>query len=507
MKEPRRTCIINMSMKARKSSLLKDTLKSLCLFLSFSTACAAQVSDLDLPDIGDSTGTIMSPEFERRLGQAFLNQIRRQVNIVSDPEVEAYIRSIGYRLVSHSSSNQPFTFFVVKDSLINAFAAPGGIIGINSGTIINTETESELAGVIAHEIAHVTQKHTARSVEMQQQMSIPLMAAMLGAILIATQNPDAGQAAMAAIQGGAMQAQINFTRQNEAEADRVGMQLLARSDLNPRGMPSFFEKLQRNSRYSANAPEFLRTHPLTNNRIADTRSRAENYPVDRHYEESKLYEYVRAKLVVMSYKNPGDAIAHFEDQLNSDKVKDNLNVLRYGAAQARMEAGDYRRARDYLQILLEQQPENTSFLLASAELEARQGNYSRAIEIYENMEKLYPDYRPLVFSYADTLLKANRPKKARELLKSYGKFNDPDIRYYSYLARAEAEAGNPIESSMANAEYYYLTGETRVAIEQLRYLLRQQAPKPDYYQEERIRARLAYLERELEIEKDMNLVK
>lgn len=493
-------------MKAR-IPFVKNAIKRISLFLFFSVSCSAQVTSLDLPDIGDSTGTILSPEFERRLGQAFLNQIRRQVDIISDPEVEAYIRSIGYRLVSHSDNNtQSFTFFVINDPMINAFAAPGGIIGINSGTIINTESESELAGVVAHEIAHVTQKHMARSVEMQQQMSIPLMAAMLGAILIATQNPEAGQAAIAAVQGGALQAQINFTRNNEMEADRVGMQLLARSGLNPRGMPSFFEKLHRNSRYAGNAPEFLRTHPLANNRIADTRSRAENYPADHSYEESRLYEYVRAKLIVMNHKNAADAVEHFEDQLRSDKIKDNLSVLRYGAAQAHMEAGNFARARQYLDALLEREPENTSFLLARADLEARQGNYNRAIELYEKMERLYPDYRPLVFSYAETLLNARKPERARELLKSYGKFNDPDLRYYNYLARAEAEAGNPVESAIANAEYYYLTGETRVAMEQLRYILRQ-PPKPDYYQEERIRARLAFLEQELQISKDMNLVK
>ena len=161
----------------------------------------------DLPDIGESTGTLLSPEFERRLGQSFLNHIRRHTPIQDDPEIETYIQSIGYRLVANSDGNErQFTFFVIDDSMINAFAAPGGIVGINAGVILNSATESELAAVMAHEVVHVTQKHMARGAEAQSKMSVPMMAAMLGAILVATQNPEAGQAAIIAIQGGAAQA-------------------------------------------------------------------------------------------------------------------------------------------------------------------------------------------------------------------------------------------------------------------------------------------------------------
>ena len=219
---------------------MKVLLSTLFVLILGSTQLLA-VSTLDLPDIGDSTGAILSPEYERRLGQAFLNHVRRHTPILDDAEIETYIQSIGYRLVSNSDNNvQQFTFFVINDALINAFAAPGGIVGINAGVILNSDTESELAGVMAHEVAHVTQKHMARGAEAQSKMSLPMMAAMLGAILVATQNPEAGQAAIAAVQGGAAQAQINFTRANEKEADRIGMQLLTRSGFNPRGMPGFF---------------------------------------------------------------------------------------------------------------------------------------------------------------------------------------------------------------------------------------------------------------------------
>lgn len=462
------------------------------------------VSTLDLPDIGDSTGTLLSPEFERRLGQAFLNQVRRHTSIQDDPEVETYIQSIGYRLVANSDDNdRQFTFFVINDSLINAFAAPGGIVGVNAGVILNSATESELAAVMAHEVAHVTQKHMARGAEAQSKMSVPMMAAMLGAILIATQNPEAGQAAIMAIQGGAVQAQINFTRSNEQEADRIGMQLLERSDFNPRGMPGFFEKLQKQSRYAAQAPEFLRSHPLTNNRIADSKARSEVFPVNRKYRESTSYEFIKAKLIVLSYRDPKDAVKYFEHQIKNEVFPANVAALSYGHALAMVAAGDHDQARAQLQALLEQDGENSSFLLAVANLEMQAGNYEQAFRYYTVARNLYPDYRPVVLSYTEALLKANRPAEARDILKQYSKYNEPDLTFYNYLTRAEEESGNSVEAGIANAEYYYLSGETRVALERLRYVLQQGHLRPDYYQEERIQARMAYFQEDLELERVM----
>ena len=481
---------------------------SLLLGLFLCAAATAEVTTLDLPDIGDSTGGLLSPEFERRLGQAFLSQVRKQADIVSDPEINTYIESIGYRLVSQSDNNeQQFTFFIINDTLINAFAAPGGIVGINAGVILNSDSESELAGVVAHEIAHVTQKHMARSVEMSKKMSIPTMAAMLGAILIATQNPDAGQAALMAVQGASAQAQINFTRTNEQEADRIGIQLLARSGFDPRGMTGFFRKLQQSTRFSAQAPEFLRTHPLTTRRIADAAARAAAYAGAIEVEESQSFSLVRAKLMVSSHRTPRDAVEFFARRLAGAGQGDERAADRYGYMVALSAAGHYALAREQARLLLSGDPENVAYLLAAADIEVRQGDYDAAFEIFSKAERLYPDYRPLVLNYTNALLKAGQPGPARDKLREFGRFQDPDITYFDYLTRAEAEAGDLVESSIANAEYYFLTGETQVAIEQLKHLLRQQAPRPDYYQSERIRARMAFLEQELELERAMKLRK
>jgi len=480
----------------------------LLLFLAGLSAAPviAETTTLDLPSIGDSTGSIFSPEYERRLGQAFLNHVRKQADIIEDPEIETYVHSVGYRLVANSDNNtQAFTFFVINDPMINAFAAPGGIVGLNAGTIINSASESELAGVVAHEIAHVTQKHMARSAEMQSRLSLPMMAALLGAILVATQNPDAGMAAITAIQGGAVQAQINFTRHNEEEADRVGLQLLERANFDPLGMPAFFEKLQKNSRYGSQAPEFLRSHPLTTNRIADSQARAEAIPRKQQYEVSASYPLMRAKLIARGFRNPKDAVNHFRRELEKVEHVDPEGVFRYGLALALLEDKQFAAARDLLDGLLHEQGENASFLLAAADVEVRQNHFAEATRIFERTEKLYPDYRPLVLNFSGMLLQAGDPARARDLLKKYGKYAEPDLTYYDYLSRAEAESGNSVDAGMANAEYYFLSGETRVAIERLRYIITQEKPAPDYYQAERIRARLAYFEQELQIEIDLKL--
>ena len=233
---------------------------------------------VELPDIGESAGAYISPEQEHKIGEAFYRNLRSEGKVVDDPELQAYIQSIGEKLASHAEAQpSPFTYFLVDDSEINAFAVPGGFVGVNTGLVLLTESESELASVLAHETSHVTQHHMARMFEAASRMSIPSAIAMLGAIALGVMSPQAGQAAIAAVAAGQQQYALNFTRANEEEADRIGMDLLERSGFNPEAMPSFFERLQTANRYNdpANVPEFLRDHPVTTNRIADARARAD----------------------------------------------------------------------------------------------------------------------------------------------------------------------------------------------------------------------------------------
>jgi predicted Zn-dependent protease len=401
-------------------------------------------------------------------------------SIINDPEVESYIQSIGYRLAANSDSNTlAFTFFVIDSPDINAFAAPGGVIGINSGTILGTRNESELAGVIAHEISHVTQRHMARQFERAGQFSLPQTAALLGAILLGIANPEAGVAALTIVTGASAQAQINFTRANEEEADSVGIQLLARSGYDPQGMPGFFERLQQKSEYyQGNAPEFLRTHPLTTSRIAESKARASSYrPVN--YVNTASYELVRAKIEVYSYKNSKDAVKVFKDRLANTPVE-NKNPVRYGYVLALARAGAYYLAREQLSVLLNNDKDNISYMLVAANIETDQRNYDAALGIYRNAYQLYPDYRPLVLAYAKTLLDAHQPQKTRDLLHHYRRQHEPGPAFYELLSQAEAQSGSTANSGIAKAEYYYLTGDTKLAIDKLIHTKREDTL--DYYQ-------------------------
>jgi predicted Zn-dependent protease len=464
----------------------------------------AAVTD-DLPDFGDSAGSVVSPEFERRLGKLFLNQVRHVEKVVSDPEVESYIQSIGYQLSSHSdNTEQSFTFFVVDNPAINAFAGPGGIIGINSGVILNSANESELAAVMAHEIAHVTQRHLARMFEQQSLLSIPTAAAMVGAIIVAVVNPSAGAAALAGVSGLSAQNQINFTRANEEEADRVGMQTLARANYNPRGMPAFFETLQRISRYSQSAaPEFLRSHPLTTSRISDSIARAETYP-EKPYSNTQSYELIRYKLLVGSYKTGKKAATQLREELNKSEAseKDKL-AIRYGLAYAYIADNDYARAEQQIEYLLKDSPDNIAYLLLAAKFHTDQSNYNAAFTIFKKAYGLFPDYKPVVSAYSRALLDVKKAKEARDILKNYERHYSHDLNTYSLLGQAEAMLGNEIETAFIQAEYYFLAANTKLAIDKLKFIKQQY--KLDYYQEQRATARLAEFEYELELEENLNL--
>ena len=262
-----------------------------------------------------------------------MRELRASVDLIEDPEVEAYIQSLGYRLASRSGQrNLKFTFFVVNHPAINAFAAPGGFVGVNAGLVTTTQSESELAAVLAHEIAHVTQRHVARTFELADRASLSVLAGLVAAIVIGTQNPTAGVATAAAVQGGATQLLIDFTRANEKEADRVGIKILADAGLDPRAVPTFFQRLQEASKYYSRPPEFLSTHPVTTNRIAEATQRAEDYPY-RQYEDSLAYHLVRSKLQVLSAESPQEAVKDFRSRLDSGKYLHLLGAS-YGYALA-----------------------------------------------------------------------------------------------------------------------------------------------------------------------------
>lgn len=463
------------------------------------TLCAAlplaAIGQNQLPDFGDAASAALSPADERELGAIFMRQIRAQLPVIDDPEIEEYIQTLGYSLISGATEGSTdFYFFVIADPAVNAFAIPGGYVGVNSGLITNTKSESELASVVAHEIAHVTQRHIARSIAAAEGTQYATLAAVIAGLIIGTQNSEIGQAAIAGASAAGVQAQINFTRANEQEADRVGIGMLAKAGYDPRAMPTFFEKLDLASRYYSKPPEFLSTHPVTTSRIADARGRAEQYPY-KHYVDGVGYGLTRAKLQVLTTNDPTRLLADYEAELKEERKGDRSPTL-YGRALLLAKLGKTATASEELSKLMVAHPERVRFRVALANQALIAGQVKQALTIYGDAYGLFPDSSQLVHGYVDALLRDGQGGKALAIIDEYSRVNIKDAALYRLEAEAYRQTGKIMSSRRALAEHYYLNGELNEAIHQLQ--LASAEPDGDFYQSSRLEARLKELEGEKE---------
>ena len=421
------------------------------------------------------------------------------MKLVEDPEVNAYIQSVGHRLSSHSgATGQSFSFFVVDAPDVNAFAGPGGKIGIHTGLILTTHTESELASVIAHEIAHVTQRHLARAIDEASRMQPLAMVGMLGALLLGTQNAEAGQAALMSTVAASAQGQINFTRANEKEADRVGMTTLSSADFDPYGMPAFFERLQKANQYASGGqiPEFLRTHPVTISRISDSKGRAAQLG---HNPVSDSFNYLltRARLTAEAAA-PSKAIPALQT-VPKDETAEQRDARLFALALSRARNGQIAEAEQDLRKLLEKHPNHPVFLYALGELLLDDGQADSAVVLLQPAVKLYPENKGLNLALGRGLIALREGEKARRLLVDYLHDYGPSPEVYKLVAQASQTAGKSGESHAYLAEYYHDMGYSADAIQQLEIGLDQ--PGLSYYETERITARLKQW-REEQSEKD-----
>jgi len=443
--------------------------------------------EIELPDIGDSTASVLSPREEQRIGEELTAAVRRAGAMIEDGPLEDYLNRVGHDIVANAETTQGFNFFWVNDTRINAFAAPGGAVGVNTGLILNTQNESEFASVLAHEVSHVTQRHGARSIEARGKLSVPMAVAMVGAILAGLANPQAGQAAIAAVSAGSQQLGINFTRANEKEADRIGIQVLARAGFEPRAMAEFFERLQMANRYNdpAAIPEYLRTHPVTLNRVAESRSLAARYPPVRLRDEREFH-LMRARTQAYSADRPEDALVMFETALREGKHVDEL-AARYGYTIALMRTGNFDRARAEAEQLVRDHPKRSDFGLERVEIEKRAGRAEVAWKLMEELNARHPNDRSVVLERADLALATERYDIARRILRDYSFRFEVDARYFRMLAQAEGRGGSLVESRIALAEYYFRLGDLKRSLEQLR--LAREGGAVDIYQRSRIEAR------------------
>ncbi len=431
-----------------------------------------------LPDLGDESQATMTPQQERLIGEQTMLQIRASDQYLDDPEVTDYLNRLGHRLVANSSEpSQSFEFFVVNDEAINAFAMPGGFIGVNTGLIQLAQSESELASVLAHEISHVTQHHLARMVSGRKYDSMAAMAAMAVAILAARNSPQAAQATMIGAQGGLMQRQLDFTREHEKEADRIGIDLLKQSDFDPHAMPQFFERLQKATQLQeGDAPSYLRTHPLTIERIADVDNRVAQIPF-RLVADSLDFQLIRARLIALQ-KPPQEAVAYFQSALGNKRFG-NPVAQRYGLVLALLRDGEEKRAAQEFKQLHSSAPRNATIETLAGRIRQLERQDEGVLAFYETTLKQYPTHRALIYDYALLLLQKQRYSQALKLLDEQINRDGNDATLYELQARAYTALGRHQEAHHVLSYYQILHGNLRGAIEQLELA---KLAGNDYYQ-------------------------
>lgn len=451
----------------------------------------AGAGDIQIPDMGSPADAILNKSTEAQIGRAIMRSIRSSGQVVEDPQITEYINEIGHRIAAQTNDGDyDFTFFVIDDPRINAFALPGGYIGVHTGLIDATRSEDELAGVLAHEIAHVTQRHIARAIHANQRQSILTTALMLGALILGAAGGDAQavQAGMAVAQGTAAQQQTNFTRNNEYEADRIGIGALADAGFDPHGMGSFFEVMSRQQLGSPDMqmPEFLRTHPVTSARISEARARAQEFPRIQS-NNSTSYGIAQARLRVESHDTSEKAVEYFERRAYENQT----DVERYGRAVAYQQAGRNAEARQIFTDLTSKDKTVIAYhiglgqsLLALEEYAASETVFDRAIE-------LFPRNVPLVIHYGEVLLRLGKADQAHKMLLDLMNNTPPTPEQVRLIARAASDAGDAAEAYYYLSEYQLMTGDLVGGINFLRQAL--QLPELQEIQRIRFEARIDFI--------------
>ena len=396
-------------------------------------------------------------------------------------------------MLATSASRQDFEFFAINDPGVNAFALPGGYVGVHIGLILLTQNESELASVLAHEISHVTQHHIARMIAGQQKNQLLTLAAMALAVLAARSHPDAANAAIAASQAAAIQYQLDFSRDNEREADRIGFQVLDKAGFDPHSMPSMFERLQRNSRaYESNAPNYLRTHPVTYERIADAMARADSKPY-KQVPDTRDFHYVRALL--KSYQGTSrEAIAEFETSLAERKFNDE-SATRYGLVAALLRDKQLPRALKELATLEETSAPHPMIEAIAGQVLAQAGQRDAALRRYQAALQRYPNHMQLVYDYPELLIDNNQHAIAVQFIEAQLQRFPNDARLHQFAAKSYAALGRKLLQHTHQGEYYVRLGNLREAIGQFEFAVK--AGDGNFYQNSAAESRLRALKQDL----------
>lgn len=422
----------------------------------------------DLPTIGHTSSTLVSIEQERKLGQAWLRSLRGQVKTFSNPIIEEYLTHLIYALAPYSNVvDRNFSIVMVDSPALNAFAVPGSVVGVNAGLFIHAYSEQEFTSVIAHELAHLGQRHYARQLE-QQAISTPLtLAGLLASVVIAaTTGSDAGIAALAATQAMSIEKQLGFSRQNEQEADRLGIATMYNAGFNPREMPVMFERMYRQTRLQGGSiPEYLSSHPLSESRIADTKNRATQYKL-RQYTDNIEY-HISKNIIISEYAESKKSATDYFNSLISKGSTLQVAAANFGLAYSKLEHSPEDSIR-ILKQLINEDPTRISFIVTYAKALDNNQQSKLAIKTLTTALERNPYNYSILDTLAEIYLHNDLIQESERTLKTLVRKYPLNPRLWYAIAEVHGLAGNIVGLHRARAEYFFLTNHMDNAIKQLK---------------------------------------
>jgi predicted Zn-dependent protease len=464
----------------------------LCVFIYvlFSTHSSIAANN-DLPILGDSSSGFVSQSQEHQLGRAWLRQLRAQANTINDPLTLSFIEELIFRIAPHSEvQDHRFEFVVIDQKELNAFAVPGGIIGINLGLFLHANDEDEVSSVLAHELAHLSQRHFARQIENSERQAPVAIASLLASILlIATNNADAGFAGLVSSQAAAVQNQLAYSRDWEREADREGMKTLVDSNLDPNAMSTMFQEMLSSSRYNERPPEFLLTHPVTYSRISDSANRAESFTakkINKSFNFLILQQRAQLRYVIPNTER----ISFFNKKIREASKSEDKDSYLYSLAWIRYQSGQYQQSLDYLKKISHKNTDQPAVSILKAESLNQLGESSASIQLLQKAYQLRLDSYPIAISLAEIMSNNGRAKEALSDIQRWAERRGTDPIIWNQLAKTASKANNLLVAYRAKSEYFFLNGQKNKALRQLQFAVDKAEKQGNFQQQSRLKQRL-----------------
>ncbi len=445
----------------------------------------------DLPELGDSSSGFVSQSQEHQLGRIWLRQLRAQANTINDPLTISFIEELIFRLAPHSEvRDHRFEFVVIDQGDLNAFAVPGGIIGINLGIFLHASDEDEISSILAHELAHLSQRHFARQIENSERQAPIAIASLLASILlIATNNPDAGFAGLIGSQAASIQSQLAYSRDWEREADRSGMKTLANSGLDPHAMPSMFQQMLAANRYNERPPEFLLTHPITDTRVSDAANRAQSFDIKKRTKSFNFLVIQQQAQIRYSIPN-ADQFTFFEKALKKTSNEQEKDSYRYSLAWIKHQARQYQQSLNLLETLSKQNSDQPAVAILKAQSLDQLKQGTTAIDTLKKTYELRPDSYPIAISLARMMSKYGQAQAAISDIKRWSERRGTDPVIWNQLADTASKAKDLLLAYRAKSEYFFLNGHKNKALRQLQFAIDDAEKQGNFQQQARLKQRL-----------------